>query len=66
MSESKRRIVVDVDCQLVISPYSGFYNEFESYYNDFLSKYGISKDEISFEYYVSQHLELFLMSLVKS
>lgn len=66
MSESKRRIVVDVDCQLVISPYSEFYNKVESIYNDFLSEFGISRDKISFEDFVSQHLELFLMSLVNS
>lgn len=66
MSESKRRIVVDVDCQLVISPYSEFYNKVESIYNDFLSEFGISKDKISFEDFVSSHLKLFLMSLVNS
>lgn len=66
MSESKRRIVVDVDCQLVISPYSEFYNKIESIYNDFLLEFGISKDKISLEDFVSQHLELFLMSLVNS
>ena len=66
MSESKRRIVVDVDCQLVISPYSEFYNKVESIYNDFLSEFGVSKDKISFEDFVRSHLELFLMSLVNS
>ena len=66
MSGEKKRIIVDVDCQLVISPYSEFYNRIESIYNDFLSEFGISKDKISFEDFVSSHLELFLMSLVNS
>ena len=66
MSGEKKRIIVDVDCQLVISPYSEFFNKIESIYNDFLSEFGLSKDKFSFEDFVSSHLELFLMSLVNS
>lgn len=66
MSDSKKRIVVDVDCQLVVSPYSEFYAKVESLYNDFISEFGISKDKISLEDFVSSHLNLFLISLVNS